>query len=235
MAKQSYIIGRGGHVTLYDDTVSRRHACLEVEDGVLFLRDLESRNGTYEIRDKKLVPFTSGVVFSDQVFAFGECVRSVTQLLKEAGVTENSENAPAGVDDNSEHDEDALNSTQIGFQVPAGPRLSGADIIEMLENIETQLEDGGVLSEICAGLNITEQRYQRWCGEHGVTRHERERSVADLKLENAHLRMLVADLSLERNALQQALLGSGSSVDIGEHDTASQMLSNVSRQRSESK
>ena len=82
MSKQSFIIGRAGDVTLYDDTVSRRHACLEVEDEGMFLRDLESRNGTYEIRDKKLVPFASGAVYPDQVFAFGECVRSVEGVGK---------------------------------------------------------------------------------------------------------------------------------------------------------
>jgi putative transposase len=212
MNKQSFIIGRAGDVTLYDDTVSRRHACLEVEDEGMFLRDLDSRNGTYEIRDKKLVPFASGAVYADQVFAFGECVRSVKQLLNEAGIAGNN------LTDTADpltygNDHNPLDATQVGFRVPPRKRLSRANIIEMLEQIEDHLAAGGALEEICVRLGITEQRYERWCTEHGETRAEREKSMAALQRENARLRKLVADLSLERETLREALDGQGSRLD----------------------
>ena len=84
MEKKTYTIGRAGDIKLKDETVSRLHACLEVDGDKLYLRDLDSHNGTYEIRDKELVPFTAGSVTQDQTFAFGECVRNVAQLLRTA-------------------------------------------------------------------------------------------------------------------------------------------------------
>ena len=43
------VIGRGSDVQLVlaDPEVSRRHARLETQDGTVFLRDLESSNGTF--------------------------------------------------------------------------------------------------------------------------------------------------------------------------------------------
>ena len=43
------VIGRGADVQLVlaDPEVSRRHARLETQDGTVFLRDLESSNGTF--------------------------------------------------------------------------------------------------------------------------------------------------------------------------------------------
>ncbi len=43
------LIGRAGscHVQLQDGDVSRRHARFEAEEGVLYLRDLRSANGTF--------------------------------------------------------------------------------------------------------------------------------------------------------------------------------------------
>lgn len=37
----------GGGLVLADAEVSRRHARFELRDGIVFLRDLESRNGTF--------------------------------------------------------------------------------------------------------------------------------------------------------------------------------------------
>ena len=209
MSKTPYIIGRAGDITLYDDTVSRRHACLEIDSEELFLRDLDSRNGTYEIIDEKLVPFTAGAVNPDQVFAFGECVRSVAQLLSAAEaagmvLSETFGAEPEGAD--------PLDATKIGFSIAPRKRLTSANIIEMLEQAEDESEAGKPLTEICGGLGITTQRYQRWCTEYGATRTEREEGIAALRRENQRLRKLVADLSLEREVLKDALKVSGQTV-----------------------
>lgn len=199
MSKQRIIIGRAGDVTLYDDTVSRKHACLELEDGQMFLEDLDSRNGTYELRDKKLVPFRSGSVYPDQVFAFGECVRSIRQILKQAGVGgDGVEQAVAAGSD----DEDPLDATRIGFSVPQRKRLTRADIIGLLEQVEDALEAGGDLDGVCEELGITAQRYHRWCEEHGATRAERDQPLEALRQENERLRRLISDLMLERETLR---------------------------------
>ncbi len=213
MDRQSFIIGRAGDITLYDDTVSRRHACLEIEDGQVFLQDLDSRNGTYELRDKKLVPFRSGAVYAEQVFAFGECVRSIRQLLKQAGVggdeLESTAGGSSAEDDGEGEDEDVLDATRVGFSVAPRKRLSRADILGMLDRVEDRLAAGEVLETVCTDLGITEQRYGRWCEEYGATRAERDESTALLRSENERLRRLISDLMLERESLREALRAHG--------------------------
>lgn len=201
MSSQTYIIGRAGDIVLYDDTVSRRHASLEIDGDRVTLRDLDSRNGTYLIRDKALLPFSSGVVTSDQVFAFGECVRSVAQLLTVIRDLTGEE----AIDESLADTGNRLDSTQLGFSVAPRPRLTHADIVEMLERIESAVTSGQGRAEACAALGITEQRYERWCKEHGRSSAERSLEYAELKRENERLRTLVADLSLERDVLKQAL------------------------------
>lgn len=81
MAGRTYIIGRRGEITLNDDTVSGRHAELTVLDGSFFLTDLGSTNGTWQLVNGQRQPFIRGPVLAGQEFAFGNCVRSVRQLV----------------------------------------------------------------------------------------------------------------------------------------------------------
>ncbi len=204
MGKLSYIIGRAGDITLYDDTVSRRHACLEFDGAELRLRDLDSRNGTYEIRDNKLVPFKSGVVTRDQVFAFGECVRSVVQLLAEIdGVTESLADTAGGERPPSQLV--PMDATTAGISIEPHKRLSAADIIALLELVEDRLISGQSIAVACTGLGIPEQRYSRWCREYGATRAVRDQATQDVRRENERLRRMLADLSLERDVLKERL------------------------------
>ena len=199
MAKKSYIIGRAGDIALYDDTVSRRHARLEIDGEHYFLTDLDSRNGTYEIRDKQLIPFSKGQVNFEQVFAFGECVRNMEQLL--AGLPGQRGAAESGA--KASGDAANFDATIVGLS--AVQRLTALDIIGLLERAEDALNAGRPLSEVCESLGVSEQRYQRWCREYGATRIEREGNTQALRRENERLRKLVSDLSLERDALREAL------------------------------
>lgn len=105
-----------------------------------------------------------------------------------------------------------MDATSVGFSVPPRKRLMRAGIVEMLEQVEDHLTGGGELEAICVELGISKQRYLRWCQEHGETRADRERSMADLQRENSRLRKLVADLSLERESLREAAAASEADV-----------------------
>lgn len=202
MTHRSYIIGRAGDILLYDNTVSRRHARLDVDGAEFHLEDLDSRNGTFEIRDKQLVPIMRQRVSLDQVFAFGECVRSMTQLL---GAAAGDEMAAAGLV--SQLSPDPNDATVHALGVAAVQRLSAADIVSLLERAEEKASAGVALPQVCAALGISQQRYQRWCREYGGTRREREHKMQALRRENERLRKRVADISLERDALREALAG----------------------------
>ena len=206
MTKRTYTIGRGGDITLYDDTVSRRHARLELDDDVLTLRDLGSRNGTFEIHGNKLVRFAGGTVTRDQVFAFGDCVRSVVQLLAEAGVVLDALSDTAGGEPSAD-EADPLEATKVGVNIEQQKDLTPADTIALLELIEDRVARGQPLAAVCHTLGVSEQRYVRWCHEHGSTRADREKGMLDLRLENERLRRMLADISLEREMLKEALKG----------------------------
>ena len=181
--------------------MSRRHARLDIDGDECFLTDLESRNGTYLIRDKQVLPFTKGAVSDDQVFAFGECVRTMTQLLESIPGRDQTPSpavAPPAIPEPTSFD-----ATMASL--PAVQRLTALDIIGLLERAEDALNAGRPLTEVCETLGISEQRYQRWCREYGATRIEREGNTQALRRENERLRKLVSDLSLERAALREAL------------------------------
>ena len=57
MENRSYIIGREGHIYINDPTVSKQHAEIQIISGEVYLRDLGSTNGTYLIKNQRLVPF----------------------------------------------------------------------------------------------------------------------------------------------------------------------------------
>ncbi|MEX2480151.1 MAG: FHA domain-containing protein, partial [Gammaproteobacteria bacterium] len=202
MAIKTYIIGRAGDIKLYDDTVSRRHASLEIADGALVLRDLRSRNGTYEIRDKQLVPFSGGAIARDQVFAFGECVRSVAQLLQ--AVADADRTAVGEPPGGSTEPPRRADETLADVEFSPRPRLSTADILSLLNEIEEACAGGEPLDEVLTRLNISEERYARWSKHQGAVRDDN--TVNTLRRENERLRRLVADLVLERDALKEALV-----------------------------
>ncbi len=204
MPKRIYLIGRHGNVKLNDETVSRRHARLEVDGDTLHLKDLGSRNGTYEVRGAELLPFSAGPVQRTQVFAFGECVRTVAQLIRTAEL----EAAMARAQPQADIDiaSDRFEATTTGSLMVPRRRLSATDVVQMLEHAEDQLAEGLSVVDVCTGLGITVHRYERWCREFGRTRREREHNVAVLRQENERLRRRVAALEqrLARSATDES-------------------------------
>ena len=68
-----------------------------------------------------------------------------------------------------------------------------------------QAESGTAVEEVCRKLNISQQTFYRWrkkCGGMGVEELRRLKSLED---ENRRLKSLVADLSLDKQILQDVL------------------------------
>src|SRR3712207_7382738 len=72
----------------------------------------------------------------------------------------------------------------------------------MLRQIEVQLAQGKSLALACKEAGISEQSYFRWRKEYGGVAVEQAKRLKDLERENARLRRLVADLSLEKQILK---------------------------------
>ncbi len=86
MEGQIYIVGREGHIYIADKSVSRKHAEIKIIDGEIRLRDLESGNGTYVIKDNRIVQIKEAIVRPKHRVVIGKQAYTVQELLKKINV-----------------------------------------------------------------------------------------------------------------------------------------------------
>ncbi len=80
-------------------------------------------------------------------------------------------------------------------------------IINKLREAEVLLSQGLTVGEASRKLGVTEQTYYRWRKEYGGMRVEQAKRLKDLERENARLKKLVADISLDNAILKEAARG----------------------------
>ena len=68
-----------------------------------------------------------------------------------------------------------------------------------------QAESGTTVGEICRKLGISEQTFYRWKKRFGGLMPSEVRRLKQTEEENARLRRLVADLSLDKEMLQEVI------------------------------
>ena len=84
---------------------------------------------------------------------------------------------------------------------------SPEQIINRLREAELLLNQGATVSEACRKIGVTEQTYYRWRKEYGGMRIEQAKRLKELERENARLKKLVADISLDNAILKEAAEG----------------------------
>jgi transposase-like protein len=85
----------------------------------------------------------------------------------------------------------------------ARKRYSPEAIIMKLREAEVELSKGQTVKEVVRKLGITEQTYYRWRNEYGGLKVNQARKLKDLEKENARLKRLVADLTLDNQILKE--------------------------------
>ena len=80
-------------------------------------------------------------------------------------------------------------------------------IINKLREAEILLSQGSTVAEASRRLGVTEQTYYRWRREYGGMRVEQAKRLKELEKENARLKRLVADLSLDNAILKEVARG----------------------------
>ena len=88
-----------------------------------------------------------------------------------------------------------------------GQRPSAEQVVLMLRQIEVQTAQGKSIAVACKEADVAEQSDSRWRKEYGGLKVDRARKMKDLERENARLRRLVADLSLEKQVLADVASG----------------------------
>jgi transposase-like protein len=84
-------------------------------------------------------------------------------------------------------------------------RYSPEEIIHKLREAEVLLGQGHTVGEAARQLGIAEQTYYRWRKDYGGMDKSQARKLKDLERENAQLKKLVANLSLDKAILEEAL------------------------------
>ena len=80
-------------------------------------------------------------------------------------------------------------------------------IIRKLEDADRRLSVGQNISQVCQALEVSEATYHRWRNQYGGMKAEEAKRLKELEQENARLKKLVADLSLDKAMLQEVAQG----------------------------
>ena len=86
-------------------------------------------------------------------------------------------------------------------------RYSPEKIIGMLREAEVALAQGMTIGAICRQLSISEQSYYRWRKQYGGLKISQFKRMKDMERENARLKKAVAELTLDKVILKEALEG----------------------------
>ena len=80
-------------------------------------------------------------------------------------------------------------------------------IITVLRQIEVQIANGKKVPQACKEAGIHTQTYYRWRKEYGGLKLDQARRLKELEKENARLKRLVAELSIEKQVLRDVAQG----------------------------
>ncbi len=86
-------------------------------------------------------------------------------------------------------------------------RFSTEQIIGKLREAEVLQSQGLDIGMICKRLEIAEQTYYKWRKEYGGIRLDQAKRLKALEQENARLKKIVADLSIDNSILKEASRG----------------------------
>ena len=90
----------------------------------------------------------------------------------------------------------------------ATKRFKAEQIVTLLRQIEVELANGKTIPQACKEAEITVQTYYRWRKEYGGLKLNQAKRLKELERENAKLRRVVAELSLEKQVLKDVAEGS---------------------------
>jgi putative transposase len=80
-------------------------------------------------------------------------------------------------------------------------------IINKLREVEILISQGATAMEASRKIGVTEQTYYRWRREYGGMHIKQAKRLKELEKENARLKKLIADLSLDISILKEAARG----------------------------
>jgi putative transposase len=86
-------------------------------------------------------------------------------------------------------------------------RYKAEQIVTLLRQIEVGIANGKTPPQVCKEAEITVQTYYRWRKEYGGLKLDQAKRLKELERENAKLKRVVAELSLEKQVLKDIAEG----------------------------
>ena len=88
-----------------------------------------------------------------------------------------------------------------------GKRYQPEQVVNLLRQIEVAVANGKTTAQACKEAEIVEQPYFRWRKEYGGLQVDQAKRLKELEQENAKLKRLVAELSLDKLVLKDIAAG----------------------------
>ena len=86
-------------------------------------------------------------------------------------------------------------------------RHTTEEIVNKLRQADVELAKGQTIAGACKLIGITDQTYFRWRKEYGGLKVDQAKRLKELEQENGKLKRLVAELSLDKQILQDVTRG----------------------------
>lgn len=86
-------------------------------------------------------------------------------------------------------------------------RHSPEQIIRKLRDADRMLSEGKDVGAVCQALAVSEATFHRWRNQYGGMKAEEAKRLKELEIENRRLKKAVADLTLDKQILEEAAKG----------------------------
>ena len=81
------------------------------------------------------------------------------------------------------------------------------EIVAKLRQVDVLVAQGQSVADAIRSIGVTEVTYYRWRQEYGGLKTDQVRRLKELETENARLRRAVAELTLDKQILKEAVSG----------------------------
>ena len=88
-----------------------------------------------------------------------------------------------------------------------GKRHKPEEIVSKLRQVDVLTGQGSTVADAVRQIGVTEYTYYRWRKEYGGMGMDQAKRLKELEVENARLKRVVADLSLDNQILKDVASG----------------------------
>jgi putative transposase len=81
------------------------------------------------------------------------------------------------------------------------------EIVAKLRRVDVRVSQGQSIADAIRTIGVSEVTYYRWRQEFGGLKSDQVKRLKDLEAENARLRRAIAELTLDKQILQEAARG----------------------------